>query len=344
MVQFDAVSSLLGGACIGLTAFYTFTLEGRVTGISGEAYQAVRNESPRSILFLSGLSLGSSLLAQTPFSVTGLEDALSPMPLPRIAVGAALVGVGASLANGCTSGHGICGLARLSKRSFAAVGTFMSTALVTASVLQSSMSAAAPPALDEMRRSIAPSSWLLIACMAGAPGLLGMLTGHARRTGKSALNGISHALLHVCRGGLFATGLVLSGMIHAGKTLSFLDVSGASPWDPSMAAVFAAALPLSYAGFRRVSASGCALQDAVSLPTNTTVDWRVVGGAALFGIGWGTVGICPGPAFAYFGARGGVKAAVALSCMVGGVVGARLAADASAHMTVSIKEETERED
>jgi uncharacterized membrane protein YedE/YeeE len=86
-------------------------------------------------------------------------------------------------------------------------------------------------------------------------------------------------------------------MIDPAKVLAFLDVAG--DWDPSLALVMAAAIPMAAIGFaigRRRQAPFCA-QD-FALPTKTAIDARLVGGALIFGAGWGLVGFCPRPALA----------------------------------------------
>ena len=101
---------------------------------------------------------------------------------------------------------------------------------------------------------------------------------------------------------LFALGLGLSGMTQPSKVLAFLDVLGA--WDPSLALVMAGAiavhLPLNRLR-RRVSQApadeiGCAPDDSDADGTGTLIDRRLVIGAAMFGVGWGLSGYCPGPA------------------------------------------------
>jgi uncharacterized membrane protein YedE/YeeE len=96
---------------------------------------------------------------------------------------------------------------------------------------------------------------------------------------------------------VFGLGLVISGMTQPSKVLGFLDVFG--NWDPTLAIVMACALLVTAPGFallRRRNAS--ILGVALDWPTRRTIDRSLIGGAALFGIGWGLVGLCPGPALA----------------------------------------------
>jgi hypothetical protein len=95
----------------------------------------------------------------------------------------------------------------------------------------------------------------------------------------------------------FGAGLALSGMTNPAKVLAFLDVTGT--WDATLAFVMGGALAvnaLAFALTRRRAAPF--FSDAFALPTRRDLDARLLGGAALFGVGWGLVGLCPGPALA----------------------------------------------
>jgi hypothetical protein len=94
---------------------------------------------------------------------------------------------------------------------------------------------------------------------------------------------------------IFGAGLLISGMVQPTKVLGFLDIFGA--WDPSLAVVMAAALAVAMPGFRLAGLrTGPLLARDYFWPTKTGIDAPLVIGAALFGIGWGLVGLCPGPA------------------------------------------------
>lgn len=102
-------------------------------------------------------------------------------------------------------------------------------------------------------------------------------------------------LVPLVAGVVFALGLGLSGMTLPGRVLAFLDVTGA--WDPSLALVMGGALAVASLVFRSTLKRPKPLLDVrFHLPTKTAVDGRLVVGAALFGIGWGLAGYCPGPA------------------------------------------------
>lgn len=92
---------------------------------------------------------------------------------------------------------------------------------------------------------------------------------------------------------VFGTGLLLSGMADPSKVLNFFDFAGS--WDPSLAFVMSGALVVTMLGYRLVlTRPAPVLASAFALPLRTTLDARLLGGAALFGIGWGIAGFCPG--------------------------------------------------
>ena len=94
---------------------------------------------------------------------------------------------------------------------------------------------------------------------------------------------------------LFGLGLIVSGMANPAKVLAFLDVTGR--WDPSLAFVMAGAVAVSAVGYRVVRRRGRpVLATRLDLPTRRNIDLRLIAGAAVFGLGWGLVGLCPGPA------------------------------------------------
>src|SRR5271157_1265736 len=94
---------------------------------------------------------------------------------------------------------------------------------------------------------------------------------------------------------IFGWGLLISGMVQPAKVLAFLDIFGA--WDPSLAVVMLAALVVSAPGFRLAKRRERPILATQNFwPTKTGVDRHLVIGSLLFGIGWGLVGLCPGPA------------------------------------------------
>lgn len=140
------------------------------------------------------------------------------------------------------------------------------------------------------------------------------------------LRRVLYDALQVALGFSFGAGLIVSGMALPSKTVSFLDI--ASPgWDPSLLFVFVGALPMAAAGFwPLLRGRAPALEERHSIPMRKDVTKRLVLGAGLFGVGWGLVGLCPGPSLVYLGGfPGSVGIRVFLSALsVGGLVAKRL--------------------
>jgi hypothetical protein len=99
-------------------------------------------------------------------------------------------------------------------------------------------------------------------------------------------------------GVLFGIGMVISGMADPAKVNGFLDITG--EWDPSLAFVMGGALAVFVAAYLLLikPRSESVFGDEIVCPTSKSIDKKLVGGAALFGIGWGLLGVCPGPAVA----------------------------------------------
>ncbi len=135
MIEFTPVSALLGGAMIGLAAVLLLKFNGRIAGISGIVNGAISIQSGDRlwrVLFLIGLVIGGyGYQVITGQSLITREG----FPIVQLAVAGLLVGFGTRLGSGCTSGHGVCGVARLSPRSIAATVAFLITAMITASAI-----------------------------------------------------------------------------------------------------------------------------------------------------------------------------------------------------------------
>lgn len=116
---------------------------------------------------------------------------------------------------------------------------------------------------------------------------------------------------------LFGLGLLISGMANPAKVTGFLDIT--RQWDPSLAFVMGGAISIGFFAFRMAKKrQRPVFGDKMVLPTSTTPDKRLVGGAVLFGIGWGMAGICPGPGLVLLGA-GELKGAGFVLAMIAGM-------------------------
>ena len=136
--EFTPLSSLIGGMLIGLSAVILLITNGRIAGISGIISRLLppsihKPDFSQGLLFLTGLILSIPLW----YFINGSMPAqfISENYL-ILSIAGLLVGFGAVLGNGCTSGHGVCGISRLSTRSITATGTFMMTSFLTVLLLR----------------------------------------------------------------------------------------------------------------------------------------------------------------------------------------------------------------
>jgi uncharacterized membrane protein YedE/YeeE len=131
----DWANGLLGGVLLGCAAVLLLWSIGRIAGISGIASGAI--EAPRGdrawrVAFIAGLAVAGAVTMQLVPSPPRMQTG----PTALLLAAGLLVGFGTRLGNGCTSGHGVCGLGRFSRRSLAAVVTFMSAAITTSFVVR----------------------------------------------------------------------------------------------------------------------------------------------------------------------------------------------------------------
>lgn len=132
-------------------------------------------------------------------------------------------------------------------------------------------------------------------------------------------------LVTLALGLLFGLGLVLSGMANPAKVLNFLDLYG--PWDPSLAFVMGGAVAVAFAGYRLVLRRRRPLAaESFQLPARRDLDARLLVGPAIFGVGWGLAGYCPGPALTALG-LGATGTLAFVPAMLAGMWLARLLAE-----------------
>lgn len=131
MTEFTPLSSLAGGLLIGLAAVWLMATNGRIAGVSGILGRLLPPDrdgtAPERVAFIVGLIVAPMLLV---LSGGTLQQTLSGN-LPLLVVAGLLVGFGSTVGSGCTSGHGVCGLSRLSKRALAATLVFMAAGMIT---------------------------------------------------------------------------------------------------------------------------------------------------------------------------------------------------------------------
>ena len=322
-LQFTPVHALCGGALLGIASIAKLALTGRVLGVSESFKRPIAGDVRGSdAAFVAGLLFAGAAHTAISGGVAAMPH--EPMvPLAQAALAGFLVGVGSSLGNGCTSGHGICGNARLSPRSMAYTCVFMLFGFGAATLAgtNAALGVVERSALNNVVYPAAASvaHWAALAAAAvaafAALGFLASPRGTRAGSGvalagkglEEASGAPSGALsarqkkLDVVSdfviGAVFGAGLVVSGMIHPAKVSGFLSATSAA-WDPSLALVMGGALALCVPGFavvrKTIKRPACAVD--FSTPTATEMDAKLALGGACFGVGWGIGGICPGPA------------------------------------------------
>jgi len=134
IINFTPVSAFVGGSLIGFAAFLFFVFNGRIAGVSSIASDSIiKNENRfENILFLSGLIIGPVI-----YSLSGKDiESVLTNSFPLLIAGGLLVGFGTKIGNGCTSGHGVCGISRFSIRSIVATIAFLTTGVMTVLIFE----------------------------------------------------------------------------------------------------------------------------------------------------------------------------------------------------------------
>lgn len=217
------------------------------------------------------------------------------------------------MSNGCTSGHMLCGLSRLSGRSAVAVATFFPTAVITRHLAHPSLSTSVCPGSAPCYTPVYPPTETTVSLFVLAvfstlaartiPGLVAQATVSPTTKDTKQQPSDTHTAARLVTqafsGLLFALGLHVSQMAHPDKVAAFLSFPNLQHWDPSLALVILfGVLPNLIENQMKGFDSSPSFANKFSLPTKTLkdVDKRFVMGAAAFGIGWGLTGTCPGPA------------------------------------------------
>lgn len=310
--HFTPYASTFGGLLIGAASSFLLLTTGHIAGISGLVKAAVFSRPslpsfrPHAPAFVSGMLAGGVALkiwspqvfgsASHVIAATAATAATAPLD-PMLSAGLAtvaglLVGVGTKLGSGCTSGHGVCGLPRLSPRSWVAVGTFFPAGIASAMMAGSMLGNYNLLSDNSIHSSYATPAALAIAVGFGTLAVMGRL-----KTDKKPETTLSSLLVHWSAGAGIAGALGLSGMTNSHKVLSFLDPLH-HVWDPSLACVLGGAVGLNFLTFALITKRPKPiLEPKFEIPTRKDINLPLVAGSGLFGLGWGLGGLCPGPAF-----------------------------------------------
>ena len=336
----DLQNGLLGGILLGISSSAFMFLTGKVTGMSGicEGTVSVKGES-WNFSYIAGLCSAGALLSIYRPESFGDESALSTGTL---LVAGLITGFGTRLGGGCTSGHGLCGLSRRSPRSLAAVLTFMTAGAVTAYVSR------LPEVAAILKAPTAETIVPIVPGVAAAIGGLYVMLNFSSLTKKIGAilspppktadsHDIADSHMHLASflsSLLFGLGLGVSGMCNPDRVTGFLDFSGPNGWDPSLAAVMGGGVVVNFLAFHWFKARNTpvalhkskTLDSVLNMGTvkcNMLIDWKLLVGSALFGMGWGLAGMCPGPAIVVSGA-GAAAALKFVPSMVAGMIAKEL--------------------
>eukprot|EP00934_Nitzschia_sp_Nitz4_P006427 Nitzschia sp. Nitz4//scaffold273_size25297//20719//24905//NITZ4_008321-RA/size25297-processed-gene-0.7-mRNA-1//-1//CDS//3329545262//6417//frame0 len=308
---------LTGGALIGLSAGLLLIFNGDVLGASGimnsvftTPHETLRDPEKfwKSVVLCCFLVTSSFLLGPSyAFDSRTSNDPTVPI-ISGIgyALAGLLVGFGTKLGNGCTSGHGVCGLGRQSPRSFVAVLAFMTTSIMTVALTSPESFAAGVTAFlrTDTVASINPVMGASLTIAVVVITVVGYVFSRAELTG----DGMEKVYVGGLCGGIFATGLAISQMVLGSKLFGFLNVAGipTGEWDPTLITVLGAAVTVSTIAYQFVDRFSIVhgpnqlakpvVSAKFSIPTRLDIDRDLVVGSAIFGVGWGIGLLCPGPA------------------------------------------------
>mmetsp|Transcript_2763 Transcript_2763/g.4205 ORF Transcript_2763/g.4205 Transcript_2763/m.4205 type:complete len:382 (-) Transcript_2763:143-1288(-) len=335
---FTPISGLIGGSLIGLSAATLLLFNGDILGASGlmssfvvAPVKTLTDPSQQwKLSFLAAFALTTRVYI-TMIDPDALKDqrlgygeSTVPIASPlAFIVGGFLVGFGTKLGNGCTTGHGICGLARLSKRSLVAVLSFMATGVISASACSVTcpfypyFRASYESVVNSLPTNTTITIGTVIASLAAGSAISGFLrkspSPNATKTEQDEYTNNRRKIIpSIFSAAFFAIGLVTSGMTISSKIYGFLNVKGisAGTWDPTLACVMGGGLVVSFLSYQLVKGFNVFKNDKAlecpltqkkdggkfSVTTSKVIDTKLFIGEAMFGLGWGIAGLCPGPA------------------------------------------------
>ena len=299
----DITNAIIGGAIMALASSLHLLVKGKITGISGSCFRVVKGDSfYYNLSFLLGMVFVSStakVFYSGSFVFENTSSYIIDLSFLGFVISGFLVGFGTKLANGCTSGHGVCGLPRLSKRSIVAVITFCAFGFVFATIRYHC------PFLyrDFLSEYIPMMDYPIVFFVAFAGSIGGYIALLIILGSKKKWEEVRDITIAFAVGFLFGYGLLQSGMNCRHKVINFLAVC--SHWDITLLFVLCSAVGINLITFNLILKykSSPFFSSSYDLPSSTKVTVKLIIGAAIFGIGWGFAGICPGPAvlssFAY---------------------------------------------
>lgn len=279
------LESFLGGLGIPIPAHVLLLLNGNVFGVSGFMHHTIKGNK-EAIAGVTGLVLGGIFI--------GFLERANPLSMQgnlfwAIASGI-LIGIGSKMGNGCTSGHMICGLSRFSLRSITATICFFVTGAISAHLFNRRF-----PMSEGAVWILSPASKKLLLYQA-PPTLVSALLYTANCSEDAKYHPTLRLLALITTGFQFALALCVSDLTDPARVISFLLTPLHRAFDPSLLYLAAGAIPTAAFCYHYLRGNEIPkLGGDWQVPTNKSVDARLLTGASLFGLGWGMLGICPGP-------------------------------------------------
>ena len=331
------VYGILGGTIIGLAAAILLLFSGDILGASGiissvtlSPISSLQDSKQHwKLVFLACFLLTSHLFLSSVYD--DKENGLASLSWAAFLIGGFFVGFGTKLGNGCTSGHGICGLARFSMRSLLSVCTFMVMGALTSYLTQEATTPFSKGAFDFLRSDPQEEPlkiWTTVAALvSGFVALIALVAPSlsiAKEQETFPVNDRAKLAPAAVAGTLFAVGLYISQMVYPVRVLGFLNVGlmAQGDWDATLMFVMGGGLVISILSYQAVDGYNTiasrilstselyhpltkplALSEGstFSVPCNAVIDRNLIFGAMSFGLGWGISGLCPGPAMVLAG-------------------------------------------
>ena len=314
-MAFKPIDALLGGALIGTGSGAFMMLSKRIAGNSGVLKSLVIGPRDTKVAYLAGLVVAGILLRIT---APTLFETPSDEPTTANTLWGIVIGIGTTLGNGCTSGHGLCGLSRFSRRSLVAVPIFMVSAIVTATISafirgqSCHVDVPAPATMIEPRIVYVTLATIGVLMLALVPTLW-----HWSIVKKAQKESpLVAAWCGLCAGaGLAIGGMVRPSVIQAALTPFRFDFT--------LWVLFTAAIVTTFTLYR-IASRAFGVAEACTAPGNQgSITTKLIVGAVLFGIGWGATGLCPGPLIVLVAAQ--PTNINGLLCLLGVVLGMLIA-------------------
>lgn len=291
-MSFTPINSSIGALFIQIATTNHYLQLGETIGFSSVISNSVFKFNINDISLCSGLILSSFL------TNVYLKDLVPSLPSSNLnlsvlllySIAGLLVGIGTKLGSGCTSGHMIGGLSRLRLRSLVAVSTFSSVAIFLVKYLNLGKQLTDLPNyyLNPNDGNLSSIIYLLLLSS-------GILTYLVFPKLKVKDTRIWRLLYNFYDGFLFGLGLHVSGMVETTKTIGFLSILTPKQFDPSLIMIVLFTIIPNIFIWRKIKKPQ--LSEKFNCATNNSISNKFLIGNVLFGLGWGLLGVCPGPGF-----------------------------------------------